>query len=83
MNQVFSKPHVVISKCIEHGHCRYDGSQINDKFVKRIEPFVTFHPICPEVEMGLGIPRDSIRIIKLSDTEHLVGSKTGHDVSDE
>jgi len=81
MKQEFSKPNIVISKCIEHGHCRFDGSQINDNFVKKLEPYVNFIPICPEVEIGLSIPRESIRIIKQKEAEYLVFSKTGLDVT--
>ena len=82
MRQEFSKPNIVISKCIEHGHCRYDGSQINDKFVKRIESYVNFIPVCPEMEIGLGVPRNAIRIIRSEKGERLIDSKSGYDVTD-
>lgn len=32
-------------------------------FVKKLEPFVVNKPICPGIGIGLGIPRDSIKIL--------------------
>jgi len=59
----FVKPIVVVSKCLEFEECRYDGEMIRDQTVANLKPFVQFIPICPEVEIGLGIPRDVIRVI--------------------
>ncbi|RXJ04065.1 DUF1722 domain-containing protein [Anaerobacillus alkaliphilus] len=59
----FVKPKVVVSKCLEFQECRYDGEIIRDQTVHNLLPFVDFIPVCPEVEIGLGVPRDVIRII--------------------
>lgn len=83
MKRDFKKPNVVISRCIEHGMCRYDGSQISSMFVKRMAPYVEFIPICPEVSIGLETPRESVRIIQGDQGEQLVYSRTGTDVTDE
>jgi len=61
---MFSKPNIIISKCIEFDKCRYDGSIIRSKQIQELKDFVNFIPICPEVELGLGIPRPPIRLIK-------------------
>lgn len=71
-----AKPNIVISKCIEFDHCRYDGSMIESKFIIELKPFVNFHPICPEVEIKLGIPRSPIRLIKQKDSIQLVQPAT-------
>jgi uncharacterized protein YbgA (DUF1722 family)/uncharacterized protein YbbK (DUF523 family) len=76
------KPLVFLSKCIEHGHCRYDGSQTSSIFIKKLEDYVDFVMACPEVEIGLPVPREAIRIIKPKDTELLVSSQTGVDVTE-
>jgi len=60
----FCKPIVVISKCINFEHTRYDASIIKDEFALKLGKFVQYIPICPEVEIGLGIPRDPIIIVK-------------------
>ncbi len=59
----FVKPRVVVSKCLEFQECRYDGEIIRDQTIHNLLPFVEFVPVCPEVEIGLGVPRDVIRII--------------------
>ena len=40
---------VVISKCIEFDHCRYDGSLIPSDFVKALKPQVDFSPVCAKM----------------------------------
>lgn len=62
MNRAFPKPVVVVSKCLEFEACRYNGERISLSFIERLKPHVRFRPICPEVEIGLGTPRDPIRI---------------------
>ncbi len=77
------KPEIIISKCIEFDHCRYDGSMIASSFVKKIKPFVHCIPICPEVEVGLGIPRKSLRLVKGENGKQLVQPATKKDVTEE
>lgn len=78
----FPRPKIVISKCIEFGHCRYDGSMIPSDFVKALKPHADFIPVCAEVEIGLGVPRDSIRIISKDSELRLVQPATGLDVTE-
>jgi len=59
----FAKPRVVVSRCIEFDHCRYNGQMIASDFVAGLAPYVEFLPVCPEVEIGLGVPRDSVRLV--------------------
>lgn len=77
----FNKPQVVISKCLEHGYCRYDGSQINDPIVNKLKNYFDFVPLCPEMDIGLPSPRQALRIILDGEKEELVFSKTGESVS--
>ena len=60
----FVKPRIIISKCLEFEACRYDGQIINNKYIKKLKQFIDFEPVCPEVEIGMGTPRDTIRIVK-------------------
>tara|TARA_B100001996_G_scaffold5908_1_gene5001 strand:- start:382 stop:1326 length:945 start_codon:yes stop_codon:yes gene_type:complete len=59
----FLKPKIIISKCLEFDACRYDGQIINNQYIVKLKDFIDFKPICPEVEIGMGIPRKPIRII--------------------
>ncbi len=78
----FPTPRIVISKCIEFDHCRYDGSLIPSDFVKALKPHIDFIPVCAEMEIGLGVPRDSIRIISKNSELRLVQPATGLDVTE-
>jgi uncharacterized protein YbgA (DUF1722 family)/uncharacterized protein YbbK (DUF523 family) len=70
------KPKILVSRCLEFEACRYDGGKIKSDFIKRLKPFVEFVTICPEVEIGLSVPREAIRLIKTDQIE-LVGSTSG------
>jgi len=58
------KPRVVVSRCLEFAPCRYNGQVIKDSFIKRLEPYVEYIPVCPEVEAGMTVPRESVRLVK-------------------
>lgn len=79
----FVKPRIVISKCIEFEFCRYNGQIIRNDIVSKMKPHVEFRPICPEVEIGLGVPRDPIRIVEKQSKKYLIQPNTGRDVSEE
>ncbi len=76
------RPKVLVSNCIEHGATRYDGSMIGNSFVKRLKSYVEFIPVCPEVAIGLSVPREAIRILNTEEGRKLVYSLTGTDVTD-
>lgn len=75
----FKKPNLILSKCLEYCNCRYNGDKIPDKFVRKLEKHVNYIKVCPEVEIGLGVPRNSIRLIKKDGEYRLVDSMTGED----
>jgi uncharacterized protein YbgA (DUF1722 family)/uncharacterized protein YbbK (DUF523 family) len=78
----FDKPVVVVSKCIEFDSCRYNGLMISSDLVRRLIPHVDFRPVCPEVEIGLGIPRDPIRVVKVDGKLKLVQPATDRDLTE-
>ena len=69
------KPKVVVSRCLGFAKCRWNGTGISDSFVDRLRKHVTFVTVCPEVEIGLGIPRSPLRIVE----KKLIQPKTGKD----
>jgi uncharacterized protein YbbK (DUF523 family) len=78
-----ARPRVVVSKCLGFATCRYDGVAISDEFVERLRSHVAFMPVCPEMEIGLGCPRDSIRVVEAGGDRRLVQPVTGRDVTRE
>ncbi len=79
--RVFARPIVVVSKCIEFEPVRWDGRIISSDFVKQLKDHVDFVPVCPEVEIGLGIPREPLRIVKKEGNLHLIQPATGLDLT--
>ncbi|MDI6850377.1 MAG: DUF1722 domain-containing protein [bacterium] len=71
MEEVFSfpKPNIVISKCINFAAVRYNGSIIKDEFAEKLGKYVNYIPICPEVEIGLGVPRPPINLVRTEEGE--------------
>ena len=67
----YARPIIGISKCLEFDMCRYDGSRINNNFVRNMKKYVDFVPICPEVGIGLGTPRKPIRLVKIDGKKNL------------
>lgn len=78
----FARPKIVVSKCIEFDHCRYDGSLIPSDFVNALKPHVDFSPVCAEMEIGLGVPRSSVRIVSIDGELRLIQPISGLDVTD-
>ena len=79
----FPRPRVVVSKCIEFEYCRYNGSIISSPFVQKLKDYVEFVKVCPEVDIGLGIPREAVRLVKRDDQILLLNSMTGEDHTSE
>jgi uncharacterized protein YbgA (DUF1722 family)/uncharacterized protein YbbK (DUF523 family) len=76
-----------VSSCLLGEQVRFDGGhKRNDFLTETLGRFVEFVPVCPEMEIGLGVPRESIRLVrngKDADAIRLVGNKTGLDHTDE
>ena len=77
----FPRPVVVVSKCLGFEHCRYNGEMVDDPFVRRLREFIEFRPVCAEMEIGLGVPRDPIRVVLVQDEMRLVQPSSGKDFS--
>lgn len=78
----FPKPVVVVSKCIEFERVRWNSEMIASDLVKKLKDYVEFIPICPEVGIGLGVPREPLRIVKKDSDLLLLQPATGFDFTD-
>ncbi|EKQ57176.1 MULTISPECIES: DUF523 and DUF1722 domain-containing protein [unclassified Clostridium] len=72
----FPKPNIFISKCLGFDSCRYNGQMITDAFVEHLKPFVNIKTSCPEMSIGLEVPRDSLRVVFQNDELKLYQPKT-------
>ncbi len=63
MTGAFPEPIVVASQCLGFAAVRYNGVMLEDGFVRALHKHVRFVQVCPEVGIGLGVPRDPIRVL--------------------
>jgi uncharacterized protein YbgA (DUF1722 family)/uncharacterized protein YbbK (DUF523 family) len=69
-----------ISTCLLGENVRFDGGHKRDRFLTDLlADFVEFVPVCPEVEAGLGTPREAIHLDKSSGELRSVGVRSGAD----
>jgi uncharacterized protein YbgA (DUF1722 family)/uncharacterized protein YbbK (DUF523 family) len=69
-----------ISACLLGEKVRWDGGHKRDRFLTdTLGRFVEWVPVCPEVEVGLGIPRETLRLVGETRNPRLVTTRTGVD----
>ncbi len=72
-----------VSACLLGQEVRYDGGHKRDDFLTTVlGPFVRWVPVCPEVEIGLGVPRDTLRLVGDERAPRLVVQRTGEDITE-
>ncbi|MCX4025016.1 DUF1722 domain-containing protein [Endozoicomonas sp. SM1973] len=59
-----AKPHIGISACLLGQEVRFNGGHKHSKYcTQQLAEHFQFEPVCPEVGIGLGIPREPIRLV--------------------
>ncbi len=73
-----------ISACLLGQAVRYDGGHKHDRFItETLGQYVDFVPVCPEVECGLGIPREAMRLVGDIDQPRLVTIRSRKDYTEQ
>jgi uncharacterized protein YbgA (DUF1722 family)/uncharacterized protein YbbK (DUF523 family) len=70
-----------ISSCLLGNEVRWNSGHKLDKYLTNtLGQFVEYVPVCPEVEAGFGVPRESFRLVGDPDAPRLITfkSKTDH-----
>jgi len=74
------KIRIGISSCLLGNRVRYDGGHKLDHYLTdTLGQYMDYIPICPEVESGLGIPRESMRLVGSPENPRLLTTRTGKD----
>jgi uncharacterized protein YbgA (DUF1722 family)/uncharacterized protein YbbK (DUF523 family) len=69
-----------ISRCLLGDEVRFDGGHKRDHFLTDIfGRYVEWVPVCPEVEAGLGTPREAMRLVGDPQRPRLITIKSGKD----
>jgi uncharacterized protein YbgA (DUF1722 family) len=72
-----------VSACLLGQVVRWNGGHARDRYLTDIlGKYVEYMPVCPEVECGMGVPRETLRLVGDPDNPNLVTSKTNIDHTD-
>ena len=74
------RPRVGISRCLLGDPVRYDGTDKRaDDLLREFSDHVEWVSVCPEVEVGMGTPREPIHFVTIRRQTRLVGVNSGKD----
>lgn len=69
-----------VSSCLLGNKVRYDGQHQLDHFIKdTLSQWCDFVPVCPEVECGMPIPRETLRLVGDLNNPRLITTRSGID----
>lgn len=75
-----ARPRIGVSACLLGQPVRFDGGHKSNRYIREVlRHFVELVPVCPEVEAGLGTPRETLRLVRRSAETKLLGNKSGSD----
>ncbi|MEV0588614.1 DUF523 and DUF1722 domain-containing protein [Nonomuraea sp. NPDC050310] len=78
------RPRVAVSSCLVGEPVRFNGGHSRDRFLAGpLDPYVDWVRICPEMEAGLGTPRETLRLETSPAGPRLMTRKTRRDLTDE
>jgi uncharacterized protein YbgA (DUF1722 family)/uncharacterized protein YbbK (DUF523 family) len=77
------KIRIGISACLLGQPVRFDGGHKHDRYITdTLGQYLDFVPVCPEVESGFPIPRETLRLFGDPDSPRLITSRTQADHTD-
>ncbi len=77
--QSYARPTLFCSKCLGFAACRWNGATVRSEAVAALTPHVDFVTACPEMEIGLGVPRKPVRIVRVNGEPRLLQPDTDGD----
>jgi len=79
---VTGKALVGVSACLLGEEVRYNGAHKLDDFVcGELAQAVELRAVCPEVDIGLGVPREPIQLARSNNGTRLVAAESGADLT--
>ncbi len=73
------KLRVGVSSCLLGMEVRWNGEHRRDRYVAGLGRLVELVPVCPEMEIGMGVPREPVRLAGTAAAPRLVGHPSGKD----
>ncbi|MGW0803582.1 YbgA family protein [Nonomuraea sp. NPDC002799] len=76
------RPRLAVSSCLVGELVRYNGGHSRDRFLTdALDPYVDWLRVCPEMEAGLGTPRETMRLETSAGGPRLMTRMTGIDLT--
>ena len=73
---------VGVSTCLLGKNVRYDGGHKLDRYIRdTLGEYLEFVPVCPEVECGMPVPREAMRLVGDPESPRLVTIRTRKDLT--
>jgi len=72
-----------MSACLAGDNVRYDGVPVRDDFSLKLSTFVEVIKVCPEVELGLGVPRDKVILYHSEEGPRLFQPATDRELTED
>lgn len=78
------RPRIGVSGCLLGQAVRFNGGHAKSAFiVGKVADLAELVPVCPEVEVGMGTPRETVRLIRAADDAvRMIAPKSGQDWTD-
>ena len=77
MDEARNKILIGVSSCLIGEKVRFDGGHKQSRYLlDTLGQYFAFRPFCPEVAIGLGVPRETIRLVEIDGRTEAVGNKT-------
>jgi uncharacterized protein YbbK (DUF523 family) len=73
---------IIISKCLGLEACRWNGEMKSTPWLRELTSIVELIPICPEVDIGLGIPRKPIKLCQSDAGIRVIQEETDIDLTE-
>lgn len=90
MNAITTLPiRIGVSSCLLGAQVRFDGGHKRDPFlVQGLGRHVEWVSVCPELEVGMGVPRESVRLVRVAPAAdgpslRMVAPRSGRDWTDD
>ncbi|MCS7179985.1 MAG: DUF523 and DUF1722 domain-containing protein [bacterium] len=75
------RPKIVLSRCFSEA-VRYNGEIVNDDFVNKLKRYVEYINLCPELDIGLGVPRKRVIIVNDNGFKRLIQPEANIDLTE-
>ena len=77
-----TNPRIAVSACLLGQPVRYNGGHCNHRLLQGVIKHIDTVPICPEMGIGLGSPRPTIRLVREEGQIRLIEPNSGDDLTD-